>query len=311
MPSGLTFEFASWRDPTDIWTLYGEGAGDRGIYLGEHPEGIYDEPTDTIWQSNAFQVGADFGGVRINKRDIILGIEAVDTPDQSWERNDSDFRKAWDYENQSTLRCITDDWGLRYLPTQLTKTPDFAPDFDPFKDQYGHIIYSGTSGYPRWLEDDVTNQWVNTTDTTDGSTASGTVTVSNPCDCEVWLKWTLQAYAGAIYTLPDYSFGDDRFERADTDAARVITMPALVAGEHLKVDTDENADQVLSDIDSEVWQRMRGVRFLYPIPPYLGTPNHASIKTPVELPVSVTMAPAGVGVQVRMPREWSRPWGLD
>ena len=79
-------------------------------------------------------------------------------------------------------------------------------------------------------------------------------------------------------------------------------MPPLIAGEHLRVDTDEDTTQVESNIDTQPYLRMGGVRFLYPIPPY--TP-------PTELPVAVTGAPAGVGVQVRCPRVWGRPWGLQ
>ncbi|MFE2997932.1 phage tail protein [Nocardia sp. NPDC059246] len=278
------------------------GAGDRGVYLGTHPEGIYDEPVESIWNSQAFQIGADFGGIRVHKREVILGAEVINTSDQSWQRNDSDFRKAWSYKKDSKLWCETEEWGRRFLRLRLTKTPDFSPDTDPFKDQYGHVIYSGTAGWPRWQEDDVTDPWISTTDTTDGSWADGFVTVSNPTDTEMWLKWVLQAYPGAVYKLPDFSLGDDRFERASAHAARKITMPALIAGEHVRVDTDEHADQVVSDIDTQIYQRMRGVRFLYPIPPET---------KPMQLPVSVKNAPAGVGVQVRCPRNWSRPYGLD
>ncbi|MGW0245051.1 phage tail protein [Nocardia goodfellowii] len=302
MPSGLKFEFESWRSPNDIYTLHGEGAGDRGIYLGTHPEGIYDEPVESIWNSHAFQIGADFGGIRIHKREIILGIEVVNTRFDTWQRNDSEFRKAWSYKKDSKLWCETEDWGRRFLSVRLSKTPDFSPDIDPFKDQYGHVIYSGTAGYPRWQQADATDQWISTTDTTNGEWAEGFVKVSNPTDTEMWVKWVLQAYPGVVYRLPDRSLGDDRFGLAEEHADRKIIMPSLIAGEHLRVDTDENADQVTSDIDTQVWQRMRGVRFCYPIPPETEE---------MLLPVAVKGAPAGVGVQVRCPRNWSRPWGLD
>lgn len=307
MPSGLKFEFESWRDPNDIWTIHGDGAGDRGVKLGQHPQGLYDEPTETIWNSHAFQIGADFGGIRVHKRELVLGMEIVDSPAEgiTWQRNDSDWRRAWSYKADSKLWCETEEWGRRYLPLRLSKDPEFAPDTDPFQDQWGHIVYSGTAGYPRWRQDDVTDTWVNGTDLT-GSTdpnvwSEGTVKVSNPTDCEMWLQWVLQAYPGAIYKLPDFSLGDDRFERADADAARRIIMPALVAGEHVRINTDEEQDQVVSDIDTQIYQRMKGVRFLYPIPPE--TPEFT-------LPVAVRAAPAGVGVQVRCARNWSRPWGL-
>lgn len=302
MESGLKFEFESWKDPGDVWTIYGPDKGDRGLYLGQHPEGIYDEPTETIWNSHAFQIGAEFGGIRVHKREIILGMEVVGNADGSWQENDSAWRKAWNYKKQSKLWCETDEWGRRFLPVQLSKTPDFAPDFDPFKDQYGHVIYSGVAGYPRWIGKTETDKWVSTTDTTDGSWTYGAVEIANPTDTDLWMEWVLQASPGAVYRLPDHSWGDDRFDRAAVDASRVITMPALIAGEHVRVDTDDTADQVVSDLDTAIWQRMRGVRFLYPVPP--GTPK-------TTLQVGVKNAPAGVGVQVRCRRHWTRPWGLD
>ncbi|MFE7717483.1 phage tail protein [Nocardia rhizosphaerihabitans] len=311
MPSGLYFEVEHWRG-NDFWGIHGHGADHRGVHLGLSPTGLFDEPVETLWNSTAFQIGATPGGYRIHKRDLILPFEIVNTPEASWQRNDSNFRKAFSYEFDSKLWCRTDDWGSRWLDLRLNREPEFAPDQDPFDKQYGHVVYSLTAGYPRWREHDVTDQWVSSTDTSDGlSWAEGTVTVSNPTDTEMWLMWVLQAYPGAVYKLPDFSFGDNRFFLGEAHEDRVITMPALIAGEHLRVNTDEEQDQVRSDIDTQVYQRMRGIRFLYPIPPYLGTMNHPDIKTPVELPVAVKGAPAGVGVQVRCPRNWSRPWGLD
>jgi hypothetical protein len=305
LSSGLIFEFESWRDPEDIYLLHGPGSGDRGVHLGTHPEGIYDEPTESIWNSHAFQIGASFGGIRIHKRDVILGIEVTDTQYETWQRNDSEWRRAWSFKKESKLWCETEEWGRRFLPLRLSKDPDFAPDTDPFQDQWGHIVYSGTAGYPRWKQDDVTDQWINNTDLTEVTDpnvwSTGTVTVSNPTDTEMWVQWILQAYPGAIYRLPDFSFGDERWDAGTAHAARTITMPSLIAGEHLKVNTDEEQDQVVSNIDTAVYQRMKGVRFLYPIPPETEE---------LELPVAVRKAPIGVGVQVRCARNWTRPWGL-
>ncbi len=45
---------------------------------------------------------------------------------------------------------------------------------------------------------------------------------------------------------------------------------------------------------------MNGQRFCYPLPG--ATPE-------TKIPVSVTGAPVGAGVQVRCPRPWPRPWG--
>src|SRR5690606_9006232 len=153
----------------------------------------------------------------------------------------------------------------------------------------GHIVYTLAAGNPRWIENDQTDKWVNPVDTTvpDGQGnpvwSEGSVKVWNPTDQTIWLKWVIQAYPGAVYRLPDWSVGDDTHRRAEEDVDRAIVMPELTAGEHLTVNTHAEEDQVVSNIDTEVWQRMNGVTFCYGVPPYTGT-----AKNPIVLPVAVT-----------------------
>lgn len=142
------------------------------------------------------------------------------------------------------------------------------------------------------------------TNTTHG-TESGTFLVSNPTNNEIWLKWVLQAgNAGIEWTLPDFSFDDDRFDLAVTHEDRMIMMPPLILNEHVLVDTDEMTmqGQVVSSLDTQVYQRMNGREFLYPIPAYTD---------PISLPFQVTDADVGNVIQVRQPRTWSCPWGLE
>ncbi|KAA0016749.1 phage tail protein [Antrihabitans cavernicola] len=285
----------------DVITIHGKGKGSQGAVLGEHPEGIYDEPTESIWNSHAFQTGADFGGIRVNKRDVVLGMEFVPQPGLGLADSMSRFRQAWSYKADSKLWIETPD-TRRHVPLRISETLKCAPDVDVFVQEHAHVIYSLTAGKPRWLEPDVTKKWKSTTDTTDGSTAVGYVPVSNPTAQNMWLKWTVQAYPGAVYKLADYSFGDDRYERAEEDATRMVPLPSLIAGEHLVVNTDEEEDQVTSSLDTQVWMRMEGRTFCYPVPPN-------TKKT--MLRVEVTGAPAGVGVQVRCPREYAHPFLME
>ncbi|KZM68480.1 hypothetical protein AWN90_11460 [Nocardia terpenica] len=287
------------------FTLHGKGAGDKGVFLGPRPEGIYDEPTETIWQSHAYQIGADFGGIKIHKRDVVLGIEVVGDKSGTWKQNDSRWRQAWSYEKDSTLWIETTD-SRRYLKLRLSETPTFAPDFDPFTDDYGHIIMTCAAGNPRWYEaTDYTHEWVYQGD------PKGLLVVENPTDVEVWPKYVCQAHpskAGTIWVLPDFSFGSDRadalravFPNEDLDH-RAVPLPPLQPREQLVVDTDEHEEQLTSNIDTEPWMRFEGRCFLFPLPP----------RTPrTELPVTVAGAEEGMGIQVRIPRPWSRPWGLE
>ena len=76
------------------------------------------------------------------------------------------------------------------------------------------------------------------------------------------------------------------------------TAPA----ENCVIDSDPRVEQIVSESGSSVWSRMNGVRFRHPVPPY--TPS----KT---FEVSVSGCAPGQMVTLRLPRPWSRPWGLE
>lgn len=76
------------------------------------------------------------------------------------------------------------------------------------------------------------------------------------------------------------------------------TAPA----ENVVVDSDPRVEQVVSESGSTVWARMNGVRFRHPIPPW--TPAK-------DFEVTVSGCPPGQMVTLRLPRPWSRPWGLE
>lgn len=76
------------------------------------------------------------------------------------------------------------------------------------------------------------------------------------------------------------------------------TAPA----ENCVVDADPRVEQVVSESGSSLWARMNGVRFRHPIPPY------TQAKT---FQITVSGCVAGQMVTLRLPRPWSRPWGLE
>ena len=72
--------------------------------------------------------------------------------------------------------------------------------------------------------------------------------------------------------------------------------------ENAIIDTDPRVEQVVSESGSQLWSRMNGVRFRHPIPPY--TPSG-------KFEITVSGANKGQMVTLRLPRPWSRPWGLE
>lgn len=288
----LIVELESWNG--EWFPLLGPEKGTRGVFLDQSPEGLFeDEPTEAIYNSHAFQKGADFGGIVIDKKDVTFGVHVTETADATWLDNYSAWKRALHFKKDSKLWVETDEFR-RYLKVRLLRNSKMAPQINPTKTSYARVGMHLVAGDPRWHEDDYTDQWTTTVDNTGTLNEEwGEFEVENLTDTDIWLKYVCQAYPGVRYIIPDFSWGDDRYGRAVADADRRIVLPPLLAGEDFRVDTDEEALQVVSNIDTQMHIRMKGVSFLYPVP--AGTPR-------TRIPVGAIGAPVGVGVQVRSPR---------
>lgn len=303
----LLITLTGWNNADFV--LAGDGEGDKGIKLatadlGTVFEDMYDAPVEALYTSTAFQIGGTYGGIREGMYEFQLAFNVRATPGTPWRINDSRFRKALSYKKDARIRVKVGDEPERYLVVRMRKSPKLKVKVDPNRHKYGLLLVTFVAPYPRWMQDDVTDQFVTTENHTVSGSEIGSVTVANPTSEEIWLKWMLQGGAGVRWSVPDHSWGDDRWDRAEVDEDRVIVMPELTAGENVRIDTDEMAmqGQVVSSTDTEIFQRMNGVEFLYPVPPYTA---------PTELPIAVSGADIGAGIQVRCPRPWARPWGMD
>lgn len=303
-----------------VWS--GQGFGEQGSHLGTGVKGIYDAPVKPIYHEHAFQEGATYGGKRYLKRDLVFGVWVTDDNGDSWAENDSRLRKALSYDDEFKL-WITDpvSGSRRYLKLRLAQEPDVQmEDNDPRLLGRAQVILTCTAADPWWYdEDDYTDEWESTRVTAAGDFEVGSVIISNPCDHEVYPEWLLEA--PGVPRLPDYSWGDKRhngygtngyFDAAKVYASRRIVMAELlpggppgIPGADYSVRVETRPDARLGGYqshDQTYKQRMKMVRFLYPIPPYT---------EPTEVAVSMSKAPAGTRIQLRMPRPWSRPWGLE
>ncbi|WP_306358704.1 MULTISPECIES: phage tail protein [unclassified Nocardia] len=275
------------------WVLSGQGQGEQGVELATSPTGLYDAPVTTQWVSSAFQYGATHVGTDWLKRDVVFSVNVFATASASWEEVDSAWRLAWDYDRDATL-SISTEYGTRRLRLRMSEQPNHQVERDPRLSGTSRITMTTTAGVPWWIEDDITYTAVSTVDTRDeGVSETLWLPVSNPTDRPMWLRWACTA--PGVWTLPDFSWKPDEY------AARTVTMPTLAAGQAITVDTDPMEELVVAADGSSVWARMGGVLFLHAVPP-------RTAETLV--PVTVSGAAAGAAVQVRCPRNWSRPWGL-
>ncbi len=292
----------------DYFPLYGRGQGTRGVHLGEDLKGILDAPVLTIQNTTAFQIGATYGGMRWLMREVEFTAHVLEGAGNTLEGNDSAWRRAWGRYDRDAKLWFETETARRWLKLRPMQAPNTDLPRDPVR--AGHISYrmKCVALDPWWYEPTVTTSFIATIDTTGGGTELGEVPAWNPTDTDLWFEWVAQGEAGIEWTLPDHSFGDNRHGRAVEDADRMLPAPALLQGEHLVINTDELSKdpQMNSSLDTEIYLRANGIQFLYPMPPHTGTESD-----PVMLPVAVTGAPAGAGLQLRCKRPYSRPMGMQ
>lgn len=279
------------------FSILGPDKGAEGITMGKSPSGLYEpDPTDAIYFSHAFQRGATLAGIEIGKRDVKFKVHAVPTEYQTWQQNASDWVRSWSFEEPNKL-WMRNEYGSRYLNLSLMKHISITPELNPDKIEYAELEMTCVAGDPSWHENTVKRTLEFETDTRNGSVETKHFEVSNPTDTPMYLQYVCQAAPKALWTLPDFSFGDNTYRAAVAHKARMVPLvDDLMAGEHLKVNTSNEEVQVQSDLDTQVYVRMKGRQFLYPIPP--------NTKKTL-LPVKLTNAPPGLGIQLRMERRWS------
>lgn len=134
-------------------------------------------------------------------------------------------------------------------------------------------------------------------------TATMTGTLWNPTDRKLYPFWTLSAHVPTIWTVPDYSFGDDFWDLAVEHADRMIALRQVNPGQDLTIDVYPRNERIAADDESLQWARQNGIDFLYAVPPY--TPP-----TPFTVKATVVNTTQPVSALLKMRRNWSRPWGL-
>jgi hypothetical protein len=143
--------------------------GDRGVWLGTDPKGLYDPPVKVVYEEPGNHPGARYMSHRVLRRDIVFGVEILNDAEggeTSWLSRDSEWRKAWAFDRDCKLYVTTQDSGTRYLSLRLGESPEIEMYHDP---KLGRVNRAGMvciSGDPFWYEDDVVYSAVTRTDTT-------------------------------------------------------------------------------------------------------------------------------------------------
>ncbi len=296
-----------------VFHVHGQDAGKEGVWLAKgQVRGIYDAPIKSTWKTGAFQRGSTQKAVKWLHRDMDLGFHIVDITQSdgtsaSYEWNESMFRQIFFYEEDrwstapipTTIEVDTEMYGTRKIDVLMREEPEFTSDIDPIKRQYGNIILKLRAADPYWYEEPD----VKTFESEAGQSAD-TILVWNPTDQIMYQKWIVTP---ATWTLPDFQWtGDpgDRTPGGDNAARYIEDIEITTTNGGAVIDTDRQELMFRDKNNTNIMGKMGGNHiFTYPIPPY--TPEQY-------VPVSYKGAGAsGAACQLVMPRNWSRPWGLE
>jgi hypothetical protein len=301
--------------------LSGRYAGDQGVVLGTNPQGLYDAPVKVDYKRGAFEIGGKPNKITYPYREITIGLGAMGDTPQQWGEVDSAIRMALDYEvdpwdpdaKPARLAITTQMSGTRSLNVLMSASPIMEMDTDPWDYEHSLLPVTLTAGQPMWTEDlwlgddEHPSHWY----LPSGSAGSGSVWMRNPTDRPMAHQWVCTGNGTPV--LPDVSWTGAKghrvpgidFRSGRDDSGRTLATPPIDAtnGSGCRVNVDRMLVPIVDFTNTNLVGEWAGNRLLYVVPPYTDW---------TELPVSVSgVTGGGFLIQLRQPRFWSRPWGLE
>ncbi|MGV9818427.1 hypothetical protein [Nocardia xishanensis] len=285
------------------WNLTDET---EGVLLRPGPQKIIDAPAKTYWLETS--TGSHYQGMRFERRDPVFSVQIHHPDPDVWADIDSRFRMALGMvgEDTFTLEART-SYGVRRLEMRLLTEPTAyaSADYegsDPWLTRDSTLAISAACEKPFWTADPVELEWVYES----GGPTTGTLMFENRGDVPVF--WRGFVNAPARWRVPDRSWGQKiyakstwPYHRADDDAARMVWLPELVAGEDTSIDSDPDEPTLIAANGAPVQSRWQSNGILYPIKPWT---------TPTPVTVQVEGASPGAAIKFWIPRQFSRPWGV-
>lgn len=248
------------------FTLAGDDAGDKGVYLATGVSGLFDPPVKSSYEEPGNYPGARYLSHRILRRDLIFAVHILsDYSPGSWLSRDSEWRKAWAFDRDCKLYVTTEESGTRYLKVRLFESMDVDTETDPNGRTLTTVKMVTVAGDPFWYGKDAVYTAVTKTDTSFDPaplpwpwpqealpTETLTITVDpndgkgglNPTDQYVFPKWTVpgSSHAPAAPYVPGvpwlgapksrgtiWTLPDYSFENPE-QANRRVKLPALIGG---------------------------------------------------------------------------------
>lgn len=277
------------------FVISGPGAGEQGVILQPKLRGMVDASVKSLWLPGAY--GQTFVDFRWERREVVFTVHifADDGDSETWHTIDSQWRFAWDYVKETTIRFTSTD-GYRDLKVRLLEEP-MAYDSAQWEGKDPHLYGESTvvmtvaAELPFFVGPSDFYEWSGPEEA-----ASTSFKLNVDCDVPVWPRWTLTDQAR--WRLPDFSWGNEEYGRGKADSGRVVDLPFLPKGAGCVADSDPRKQTLLAANRMNLQGLWKGQDLLYPIPG----------GTYTEIPVSVRDAVDGYALKLEVPKWYSRPW---
>lgn len=265
-------------DPIDIEDRFGElirisgpGQGAQGYFMAPNSQGLLDDaPVKTIWHKTMF--GQSYSGMEWERREPIFTInigydEQIDPerdPDE-WHDLYASLRARFYYDRDTKFIYRSPDEDRIMYARLIDKPKPFSTHSFEGKDpklwSFGSVVFTMGCEFPFYIGKSERYEW-----NFEGTGRRWTkIPHYNPSDVPIWP--TYEASEGALYFIPDYSWGNEYYGRGQADLDKIVPTPLLRTGETCDIHTRPDEETYQAANDAPVGLRANGKDFEYPIPP--------------------------------------------
>ena len=277
-----------------------------GPELAPGSSGLYDTAIQTNWGSYSF--GQFFQSWKPKRRNVVWTIN-IANPDgpgnltqdaDLWHTIYARWKAMFSPEFESTITYTSVD-GPRTLGIRTVDTPKpfSAHNFegkDPHVGAFGSVVQTMGCELPYYVGKPFT--WEQEWDSPGSYWTPAPF--FNAASVGAWPEWSLTG--GAIYTLPDFSFGSEAYGRGVADTGKTIQLAELLLNEDLDIQTRPDLETFITSLETPFGMRMQGRDFEYPIPPGAGdTVNGCIIR-------ATTTTASSALVQLTVPTWYDEPF---
>lgn len=256
-----------------LYRISGPGQAAQGVFLAPNSTGLLDDaPVKTIWHKTMF--GQSMSGMEWERREIVCTLnigydveyplDPERDPDE-WHDLYSEIRSAFSFTEDTKIIYGAPDGDRILYARMLEKPKPFSTHSFEGKDpklwSFGSIVMTMACEFPFYIGASDVYEWE-----FEGSGTFWTrLPFFNPSDVPIWpIYWVTE---GAMWHIPDFSWGNEEYGRGLDDLDKVVRTPLLVTGENVEIQTRPDLETYQSENDAPVGLRSNGRDFEYPIPP--------------------------------------------